>query len=126
MGRSAIIGNHLHFIPEGETVDAITVAADAKPDKDPTTNWTDYKLGTIVSASAVNDVSSVTVRAPAEDVGGGTPGGVYQAIDEFAVQQNLEWNCVMGQLNPTAYRAIWMSGAITDGGGGTGGTHSQG
>ena len=116
MGRSAIIGSHLYFIPEGKTVDTQTVSSSVKPDHDPESNWTDYKLGTITEAEAATDIQSVVVRAPIEDVGGGVPGGVYQDTDEFATQANLEWNVTMAQLNFTAFQAIWLSGEITGSG----------
>lgn len=114
MGRPAIIGNHFMFLRNGLLVDAVTVGKDTKPDNDPTTNWTDHELGCVESASMTNDVQEESVRCP---VAGG---GAYQEAESFALQQNLSINMNLKELNPLVWQIIWMSGAITDGGGGTG------
>lgn len=120
MGRSAILGNHIYFLPEGTTIDVVTVASNAKPDNDPATNWTDYKLGGVEEATINNEVQTTTIRTPLDDVGSGVPGGVYQDKDEFVRQQNVEIDFTLVEITPTVWRSIWLSGEITDGGGGTG------
>lgn len=40
--ETSIIGLFASFAREGESIDAITVGADAFPDTDPTTNWSDF------------------------------------------------------------------------------------
>ena len=112
MGRSAVLGNHIYFLREGTLIDAVTVAVDAKPDNDPAENWTDHKLGCIQSVDFTNDASPISIRCPIDDVGGGVPGGVYQAADEIPSQQNLEIGFTIGEINPTVWQAIWLSGAI--------------
>lgn len=112
MGRSAIIGNHLYFLPEGKTIDLVTVSSTAKPDDDPATNWTDYKLTCITDANVENSANPVNVRAPIDDVGGGVPGGVYQAKDQIAREQNLEIVLTCAEINPTVWQVIWMTDEI--------------
>lgn len=43
--KDLILGSHLFFAREGDVIDSVTVAHDAKPDVDPETNFT--KLGCI-------------------------------------------------------------------------------
>lgn len=43
------LGSFAYLIPLGVTVDAAVVSATSKPDGDPTTNWTDYSLGSVMS-----------------------------------------------------------------------------
>lgn len=43
------LGSFCYFIPLGVTVDSAVVSATAKPDGSPSTNWTDYNLGTVLS-----------------------------------------------------------------------------
>jgi|GEM_PF-5554410 hypothetical protein len=112
MGRSAVLGNHIFFLKEGTLIDTVTVASDAKPDDDPTTNWTDYKLGCIQEVDFSNDASPISIRCPIDDVGGGVPGGVYQASDEIPSQQNLEVGFTIGEINPTVWQAMWLSDTI--------------
>ena len=38
--RAPIIGNHVWFALEGDTIDAVTVSSTVKPDNDPEANWT--------------------------------------------------------------------------------------
>jgi hypothetical protein len=45
-----LIGKFAYFIPAGSVVDTLTVSATVKPDASPTTNWTDYFLGSVISA----------------------------------------------------------------------------
>jgi len=44
-----LIGGFAYFVESGLTVDAQTIAATVKPDTDPTTNWTDATLGTVLN-----------------------------------------------------------------------------
>lgn len=102
------------FLKNGLSVDSTTVSESVKPDNDPATNWTDYELGLVESASMNNDVQTESVRGPVSG------GGAYQESNEFALQQNLTVNLVIAELNPTLWQVLFMSGPITDGGGGSG------
>ena len=112
MGRPAIIGNHVYFLAVGKDIDGVTIASNAKPDDDPVTNWTSFKLGCVEEASINNDIQTEEVKCPVEDKGDGTPGGSYQTVDEFVTEQNLSLNLTLAELNPTAWRIMWMSGEI--------------
>lgn len=48
MKELPIIGNHAFIALEGQVIDSVTVAVDAKPDNDPEANWTN--LGVIEQA----------------------------------------------------------------------------
>jgi hypothetical protein len=47
--QEILIGGFAFFIESGASVDAQTVAHNVKPDNDPTTNWTDRTLGTVLN-----------------------------------------------------------------------------
>jgi hypothetical protein len=107
MGRSAIIGSHFMFLPQGTSIDAVTVGVDDKPDSVPTTNWTDYTLGCVESISMSNDVTEEAVRCPVSG------GGAYQEANAFALQQNLTANITLAELNPLLWQVIWMADTIS-------------
>jgi hypothetical protein len=44
-----MLGAFAYFIPEGTTVDSVTVSKTVKPDNDPTTNWTAYTIGDVLN-----------------------------------------------------------------------------
>lgn len=112
MGRSAIIGTHFYFLPEGITVDTLTVGSTVKPDHEPATNWTDYKVTAIEKTDIENDISTVSIRTPIDDVGSGVPGGVYQAKDELAQQQNIQIILTCAEINQTVWEAIWLATVV--------------
>ena len=58
--KDLILGSHLFFAREGETIDSVVVAHDAKPDVDPETNWT--KLGCIEQFEPTRDGGSEIIR----------------------------------------------------------------
>lgn len=45
-----LVGCFAYFIPNGSTVDTLTISPTVKPDASPTTNWTDFYLGSVMSA----------------------------------------------------------------------------
>lgn len=47
--QELFLGSFAYLIPLGVTVDSAVVSATAKPDATPTTNWTDYTLGSVMS-----------------------------------------------------------------------------
>ena len=59
-----IIGGFAFFVESGLTVDGITVAATAKPDNAPTTNWTDATLGDILNFEFGNESVDLAYMAP--------------------------------------------------------------
>ena len=57
------------FIPEGETVDGVTVAIGAWPDDDPTTNYTDFEFEDIESMTD-EEITEEETRSLPRDSGG--------------------------------------------------------
>jgi hypothetical protein len=45
-----LIGGFAYFIPTGSVVDTLTISPTVKPDASPTTNWTNFYLGSVISA----------------------------------------------------------------------------
>jgi hypothetical protein len=45
-----LIGKFAYFIPVGSVVDTLTISHTVKPDASPTTNWTDFFLGSVTAA----------------------------------------------------------------------------
>lgn len=67
--RRELKNARLYFIPNGETVDSITVANALWPDNSPTTNYTAYQFIDIETVKEAKEVETETFKVP-KDAGG--------------------------------------------------------
>lgn len=58
------LGNFCYIIPLGVTVDTAVVSATVKPDGDPTTNWTNYSVGSVLSFQPGVETQDRSYMAP--------------------------------------------------------------
>lgn len=73
-----LVGCFAYFIPTGSTVDTLTISPTVKPDASPTTNWTDFYLGSIISAKhAVETQDNGFLRA--------SPTGGFEKVPRLKV-----------------------------------------
>lgn len=76
-----IIGGFAYFIESGLTVDAQTVSPTVKPDNDPTTNWTDHTLGTVLNFKPGNEKIDSKFLRP-------LPSGGHELVNRSFVTQD--------------------------------------
>ena len=84
MLKDLIIGAHIGFAREGDVVDTVTVAVDAKPDNDPTTNYT--PLGCVEQYEPTTSRDVIERRCP---VAGG---GRYRTRKRIPMNQKMTQN----------------------------------
>lgn len=82
MLKDLILGSHLFFAREGDLIDAVTVAVDAKPDAVPEANW--QKFGTIEQFEPQNSQTFIERRAPSP--------GRYRTRKKIPIAQKLMLN----------------------------------
>ena len=58
------LGTFCYMIPLGVTVDSVTVSATVKPDGSPTTNWTNYSVGSVLSFKPGVETKDRSYEAP--------------------------------------------------------------
>lgn len=85
--KDLIIGSHLSFAREGELIDSITVAVDAKPDNDPAENYT--KLGCVEQYEPQTSRDIIERRCPKAG------GGRYRTRKRIPVNQRMTLNFSM-------------------------------
>lgn len=116
--RRELASAEVCFIPSGETVDAVTVAAETWPDEDPTTNFTDYALPDIESIVAEKGIETESFRVP--DPNGGYTDDEEQMITSrkwvitTAKTNNFIKQLDHGLANPVADATAQAHGAVTD------------
>lgn len=79
--KDIILGNHLRFARAGKVIDGVTVGPEAKPDTDPSTNYT--KIATVETWQPRRTVTRVNRREPA-------PGG-YQDKPPILFNKQIEY-----------------------------------
>lgn len=77
-----LIGGFAYFVESGLTVDAQTISATVKPDTDPTTNWTDATLGTVLNFKYGNEKTDSPFMRP-------LPSGGYEKVNRSFVTQDF-------------------------------------
>ncbi|WOO43160.1 hypothetical protein [Rubellicoccus peritrichatus] len=103
MPRSILIGNHLFFAREGDSIDGVTVARDAKPDTDPEANWTD--VGIISSASIENSKNELEIWGPSP--------GRLALQDVLLSRQDLMIRATLEEASPMLWELLFGAvGAI--------------
>ncbi len=77
-----LIGCFAYFIPNGSTVDALTISPTVKPDGDPATNWTNYFLGSVISAKHDAEVQDNSFLKA-------SPAGGFEKVPRKKVLQDM-------------------------------------
>jgi hypothetical protein len=62
--RRELLNARVYFIPAGEVVDTVTVAATAWPDNNPSSNWTSYQLQDTETLSCEPEFETETFKIP--------------------------------------------------------------
>jgi hypothetical protein len=89
--RRELANARIYFIPAGETVDTVTVAAETWPDNDPTTNYTDYEIPDIEKVVLEKKLVEEEFMVPS-DTGG------YDSDDEEMVTSRM-WTITTAKTN---------------------------
>jgi len=123
MATPTLIRRDLHhakvyFIPAGETVDTVTVAAETWPDEDPTTNFTDYELADVENLIDEKQVQEESRMVPS------TLGGYIDDPEEMVTMRrwlgrtaktnNYFKQLEFGVANPVADATAQELGTVTD------------
>lgn len=90
--RRELSNAQLCFIPNGESVDSVTVAAETWPDNDPTTNFTDYEMPDIERVTKEDEIESENFMIPKAD------GKGYKNDDEQMVT-GRKWVATTAKTN---------------------------
>jgi hypothetical protein len=80
--RRELLNARVYFIPNGETVDSVTVDSDTWPDNNPLTNWTNYQLQDTETLAIEKTYDTETFKIP-KDAGG------YRDDDENTLKKVL-------------------------------------
>lgn len=98
--KDLILGNHLLFAREGDTIDSITVSSTAKPDNDPTNNW--LKLPTVEAFEPRSERTFVDRRAPSP--------GRYQTRRRIPISQRLTLNFSLQEWTEMTFAEMLLGG----------------
>lgn len=101
--EAVVLTTHPYFARAGDTIDAITVAREVKPDVAPEANWTD--LG-ICKSFGIEDGSTT------EDLMKGVPGRVT-LFDVIKTASLYSYTLEMAELNAVAVQAAFGTAAIS-------------
>lgn len=104
--KDLILGSHLFFAREGETIDAVVVAADAKPDVDPETNFT--KFGCVERFQPQNNKTEIPRRCPSP--------GKYRTRKKIPLSQTLTLNFGIQEWDEMSLAELLMLGSKPAGG----------
>jgi hypothetical protein len=99
MPQSILVGNHLFFAREGDTIDTVVVSRTAKPDNAPTTNWT--SIGLVSSASVEQTRSDIEIFRP-------SPGRMV-LHDVLESKQDLSISCTVEEASPLMWELLFGS-----------------
>lgn len=90
--RRELLGARVYFIPDGETVDGITVGPDsAWPDADPVANWTAYQFHDIEKVTEWKTEDTETFVIPDPE------GGYYHDEETHLIARG--WECETAKTN---------------------------
>lgn len=101
--EAVVLTTHAYFARRGDSIDAVTVGREAKPDVSPEANWTD--LG-IVGSFSVEDNSTT------EDILKGQP-GVVSLYEVLKTSDMRTLTLEMVEMNALAVQALFNTGNIT-------------
>lgn len=99
MPQSILVGNHLYFARDGVTIDSVLVSRTAKPDNDPTTNWTN--VGIVSSASVQIDKQDIDIWRPSP--------GRMQLHDVLESRPDLTITCTIEEASPLMWELCFGS-----------------
>lgn len=99
MPQSILVGNHLFFAREGETIDAVVVSRTAKPDNSPTTNWT--SVGIVSAASVQRETTDIEIFRPSP--------GRMQLHDVLETKPDLTITCTVDEASPLMWELCFGS-----------------
>jgi hypothetical protein len=100
--RDQTIGNQVFFAREGTTIDGVVVAADAKPDATPSTNWTLHPIGTVEECRITPTVERIKRYAPSP--------GSYRLRKQITTRRELVIRLTIQELSETFWELLLLSG----------------
>jgi hypothetical protein len=96
--RRELKNARLYFIPNGETVDAVTVSSIvAPPDNAPTANWTAYQFADIESVKEAKEIETETFKIP-KATGGYTIDTEEMLVKRMWTATSAKTNSILKQL----------------------------
>lgn len=102
MPTPAIVRAHVFFARGGATIDAVVVSATAKPDNDPTTNWTSLGITTELEVSPDRTIVPIYRAVSGQKV----------LSDELVAKADMSVNFTLQELSPFVHELIMNSGLI--------------
>ena len=104
--KDLLIGSHVGFAREGETIDGGVVSKNVRPDNDPTTNYT--SLGCVEQYEPSFNQEFISRRCPVEG------GGRYRTRVRIPISQELIHNLALQEWDEFTFAELLLGGSKPD------------